>query len=78
VVKHDHHLVGIDLARARRAVESTVEYLRASLGKEEWVGMNPEFAETKILDDPYTYTEDRSASTHGEGRAALGMGEGRQ
>lgn len=26
--------------------------------------MNPEIPETKILDNPYTYTEFRSADTH--------------
>jgi cytosine/adenosine deaminase-related metal-dependent hydrolase len=65
VVKHGHRLVGVDLAAARRAVESTVEYLRSSLGEEAWVaGMNPEVPETKILDNPYQYTEYRSTTTH--------------
>jgi hypothetical protein len=27
-------------------------------------GMNPDVPETKILDNPYTYTEYRSATTH--------------
>jgi hypothetical protein len=26
--------------------------------------MNPEIPETKVLDNPYTYTEFRSAGTH--------------
>ncbi|HYS41445.1 MAG TPA: amidohydrolase family protein [Pseudonocardiaceae bacterium] len=65
VVKHDHRLVGIDLAAARQAVERTVEYLRSALGDEAWQqGMNPDVPETKILDNPYTYTDYRSASTH--------------
>ncbi|MBC7273241.1 MAG: hypothetical protein H5T76_31850 [Streptomyces sp.] len=55
-----------DLARARRAVEATVEHLRAALGPEEWErGTNPDIPGTKILDNPYTYTEFRSATTHG-------------
>jgi hypothetical protein len=66
VVKTDHQLVGIDLAAARREVEGTVEYLRAQLGEEAWAnGMNPDVPETKILDNPYTYTDYRSASTRG-------------
>jgi hypothetical protein len=66
VVKTDHRLVGIDLAAARREVEGTVEYLRAQLGEEAWAkGMNPDIPETKILDNPYTYTDYRSASTRG-------------
>ncbi len=66
VVKSEHRLVGVDLAAARHAVERTVEHLRAQLGEEAWEkGMNPDIPETKILDNPYTYTEYRSASTHG-------------
>jgi cytosine/adenosine deaminase-related metal-dependent hydrolase len=66
VVKHEHRLVGIDLAAARRTVEATVEHLQDELGREAWEhGMNPEVPETKVLDNPYTYTDYRSASTHG-------------
>ncbi len=65
VVKRDGRLVGIDLARARSAVESTIEHLRADMGEDAWAGgMNPEIPETKILDNPYTYTEFRTGSTH--------------
>ena len=65
VVKHAHRLVGVDLAAARRAVERTVEHLRSALGEEAWhQGMNPDIPETKILDNPYTYTDYRSARTH--------------
>lgn len=66
VVKHDHRLVGVDLGKARRTVEATVEHLRSTLGEDAWVaGMSPDIPETKILDNPYTYTDYRSASTHG-------------
>jgi cytosine/adenosine deaminase-related metal-dependent hydrolase len=66
VVKHDHKLVGADLAKARRAIEDTIDHLRSSLGEEQWVaGMNPEIPESKVLDNPYTYTEYADASTHG-------------
>jgi cytosine/adenosine deaminase-related metal-dependent hydrolase len=65
IVKTDHRLVGVDLAAARQEVERTVEYLRAQLGDEAWEkGMNPDVPETKVLDNPYTYTDYRSASTH--------------
>jgi cytosine/adenosine deaminase-related metal-dependent hydrolase len=65
VVKRDGQLVGADLDRARSAVESTVEYLRGALGEEAWhAGMNPDIPETKILDNPYTYTEFRTSATH--------------
>jgi len=57
VVKHDHRLVGADLAKARQAVEQTVEYLQGQLGPEAWTeGMHPEIPETRVLHNPYTYT----------------------
>jgi cytosine/adenosine deaminase-related metal-dependent hydrolase len=57
VVKLDHQLVGIDLARARKAVDETVAYLQSQLGEEAWVaGMQPEIPESKVLENPYTYT----------------------
>jgi len=66
VVKHEHRLVDADLAAARREIEATVEHLRSSLGEEGWrKGMNPDIPETKILDNPYTYTDYRSSATHG-------------
>jgi 5-methylthioadenosine/S-adenosylhomocysteine deaminase len=66
IVKRDHRLVGIDLERARSAVESTVEYLQGQLGAEEWdKGMNPDVPATEILDNPYSYTDYKSEVTHG-------------
>jgi len=57
VVKFAHKLVGVDLGKARQAVEQTVEYLQNTLGEEAWVeGMHPEIPEAKVLDNPYTYT----------------------
>jgi cytosine/adenosine deaminase-related metal-dependent hydrolase len=67
VVKHEHRLVGIDLAAVRGEVERTVEHLRSTLGEAEWArGMNPDIPETKVLDNPYTYTDYRNAATHGQ------------
>jgi cytosine/adenosine deaminase-related metal-dependent hydrolase len=58
VVKHEHRLVGADLAKARADVERTVEHLIAVMGREAWEkGMNPDIPETKVMDNPYTYTE---------------------
>ncbi|MGW4057052.1 amidohydrolase family protein [Amycolatopsis sp. NPDC004747] len=66
VVKRDGKLAGIDLPAVRRRVEETVEHLRAQLGEEAWrQGMNPDVPETKILDNPYTYTDYQSDRTHG-------------
>jgi cytosine/adenosine deaminase-related metal-dependent hydrolase len=73
VVKHAHRLVGIDLPAARRAVERTVDHLRSALGEDAWQqGMNPDVPETRILDNPYTYTDYRSATTHQRSPADAG------
>jgi hypothetical protein len=73
IVKRDHRLVGVDLAGARRMVEQTVEHLRSTIGEEAWKqGMNPDIPETKILDNPYTYTEYRSAETRNLDAPGLG------
>jgi hypothetical protein len=38
------------------------------MGEDAWrKGMNPEVSETKVLDNPYTYTDYRSSSTHTRG-----------
>ncbi|MFJ6076340.1 amidohydrolase family protein [Streptomyces sp. NPDC093065] len=64
-VKYNHRLVSTDLAKARRVVGQTVEFLRAELGTEEWArGMSPQIPESKVLDNPYTYTEFADPSTH--------------
>ncbi|HKF90297.1 MAG TPA: amidohydrolase family protein [Acidimicrobiia bacterium] len=57
VVKQHNRLVGIDLAAARRAVEETVEFAMRELGDAWAAGMHPEIPETKVLDNPYTYTQ---------------------
>ncbi len=58
LVKHDHKLVGADLAAARAKIEATVEYLVGAMGEEAWAkGMNPDVPETKIQENPYTYTD---------------------
>jgi 5-methylthioadenosine/S-adenosylhomocysteine deaminase len=61
VVKFAHKLVGVDLAAARRAIDSTIEYLQAEHGPEEWAkGMHPEVPEHESLSNPYTYRDDAS------------------
>jgi cytosine/adenosine deaminase-related metal-dependent hydrolase len=65
LVKHEHELVDVDLAAARAGVERTVEYLRSTMGEEAWVaGMHPEIPESKVLDNPYQYSDYRSTATH--------------
>ena len=67
VVKDAHELVGVDLAAARREVESTIEYLRSTIGEEAWQqGMHPEVPATTLLDNPYTYTDYASSATHSQ------------
>jgi cytosine/adenosine deaminase-related metal-dependent hydrolase len=57
VVKYAHRLVGDGLRRARQVTEQTVDYLRGVLGPQAWAeGMHPEIPETRVLDNPYTYT----------------------
>jgi 5-methylthioadenosine/S-adenosylhomocysteine deaminase len=57
IVKRDHKLVGVDLPAARRKIEATVEYLIGQMGREAWdKGMYPDIPETKIQENPYTYT----------------------
>jgi 5-methylthioadenosine/S-adenosylhomocysteine deaminase len=71
VVKHDHKLVGTDLAEARRVVEQTVEYLQGQLGPEAWTeGMYPEIPQTTVMDNPYTYTEWDAGSAQWKGSAS--------
>ncbi|MEU7905947.1 amidohydrolase family protein [Actinoplanes sp. NPDC049118] len=58
IVKRDHKLVGVDLAAARERVGRTIDHLRGELGEKAWArGMNPDIPETKVRDNPYTYTE---------------------
>lgn len=65
LVKHENRLVDADLARTRRVVDESLDFLRSELGGDVWdAGMNPEVPQTKVLDNPYTYTDYRDASTH--------------
>jgi cytosine/adenosine deaminase-related metal-dependent hydrolase len=58
VVKSGHRLVDADLAGARRAIESTVGYLRSTLGEQAWTaGMHPEVPEVALVENPYQYSD---------------------
>jgi len=66
IVKYEHQVLGSELAAARSGIEATVEYLQSEMGEAAWrEGMNPDVPATKVLDNPYTYTDYRSAATHG-------------
>jgi 5-methylthioadenosine/S-adenosylhomocysteine deaminase len=65
VVKHDHELVGIDLAAAKERVSQTITYLQGQLGPDAWAqGMNPDIPEADVLDNPYQYTDFKTDATH--------------
>lgn len=65
VKKFEGALVDVDLNRVRSAIEDTVEHLQREMGGDVWSGeMNPDIPETRVLDNPYTYTEYHDASTH--------------
>ena len=66
IVKYASKLVDVDLIQARNVVESTVEYLQEQLGPDVWEqGMHPDVPDAKLLDNPYSYTDYSSGSTHG-------------
>ncbi|WP_088290447.1 amidohydrolase family protein [Kineosporia sp. A_224] len=67
VVKADGRLVdGDTLATAKQEVAGTIEFLQSNLGDAWRSGMNPDVPETKVLDNPYQYTDFASGSTHGQ------------
>ena len=69
VVKYDHRLLGIDLAKANQAIANTVEYARSKMGEQAWnEGMNPEKAEVEYIENPYTYTERGKAAQKQSGQ----------
>jgi urease alpha subunit len=56
IVKHEHKLIGIDLAHVRATVDETVSYLESSLGSEAWEsGMHPDLPPKKNIANPYKY-----------------------
>jgi 5-methylthioadenosine/S-adenosylhomocysteine deaminase len=63
LVKQDGKLIGVDLPAARAKIESTVSYLRDSLGEQAWKrGMNPDVPEKTVLENPYQYTDVNTAT----------------
>ncbi|MYZ33973.1 MULTISPECIES: amidohydrolase family protein [unclassified Streptomyces] len=65
IVKRNGRLIDADLPSIRRTVDRTVEHLQETLGRDAWQqGMNPDIPQTKILDNPYTYTDYQSNTTH--------------
>jgi cytosine/adenosine deaminase-related metal-dependent hydrolase len=57
IVKYENELVDIDLEAARAKIDDTVTLLEGILGEEQWKqGMYPDIPETRVIDNPYTYT----------------------
>jgi 5-methylthioadenosine/S-adenosylhomocysteine deaminase len=67
IVKDAGALVGFDAGAVRRDIDATIDHLRSSMGDDTWhAGMHPEMPEgSKVLDNPYQYTDYQSESTHG-------------
>ena len=64
VVKKDHRISSDAVAKNKADIANTVNYLQSEMGEEEWLqGMTPEIPESKVLDNPYTYTDFRSDET---------------
>jgi cytosine/adenosine deaminase-related metal-dependent hydrolase len=66
IAKHDHRLLGTDLAAARDAVAATVDFARSTMGEDAWrESMTPELPPAERIPNPYTYTEyEGSADRH--------------
>ena len=73
VAKYEGRLVE-DLAAREERDRRHRRLPAVELGEEVWTqGMNPDVPPTKMLDNPYTYTEFRTADTH---RAGADRGQG--
>jgi cytosine/adenosine deaminase-related metal-dependent hydrolase len=58
VVKFEHRLRGVNLAKAKRAVAATVEYAYSQIGEQAWrEAMNPEKPDVELIENPYQYTD---------------------
>jgi hypothetical protein len=65
IVKHNHKISDAAVKKNKAEIENTVSYLQSEMGDEAWhAEMTPEIPESKVMDNPYTYTEFRSDETH--------------
>jgi 5-methylthioadenosine/S-adenosylhomocysteine deaminase len=65
IVKHNHRISDKAVAKNKADIADTVNYLQSEMGAEEWAaGMAPDIPESKVMDNPYTYTDFRSDETH--------------
>lgn len=65
IVKHNHRISDEAVKKNKVQIEDTVSFLQSEMGDEAWhQEMTPEIPESKVMDNPYTYTEFRSEETH--------------
>lgn len=65
IVKHNHRISDEAVAKNKVQIEDTVSYLQSEMGDEAWhQEMTPEIPESKVMDNPYMYTDFRSEETH--------------
>ncbi len=58
VVKYNHRLRGVSLAKARQAVGQTVQFAYSQMGEKAWRdGMVPEQPEVEKIANPYQYSD---------------------
>jgi 5-methylthioadenosine/S-adenosylhomocysteine deaminase len=58
VRKHEHTLVGVDLAAATAAVGATIDFARSTMGEDAWrESITPEVPPDERIPNPYTYTD---------------------
>jgi 5-methylthioadenosine/S-adenosylhomocysteine deaminase len=64
IVKHNHKISDKAITKNKADIADTISYLQSEMGEEEWTqGMAPEIPESKVMDNPYTYTDFRSDDT---------------
>ena len=65
IVKHNHQISGDAVKKNKGDIENTINYLVSEMGEEAWKQeMTPDIPESKVMDNPYMYTEFRSDETH--------------
>jgi 5-methylthioadenosine/S-adenosylhomocysteine deaminase len=65
IVKHNHRISDQAIKVNKSQIEETVSYLQSEMGEDAWnESMTPEIPVSKVMDNPYTYTDFRSDETH--------------
>ena len=65
IVKHNHRISDQAIKSNKSQIENTVSYLQSEMGDAAWnESMTPDIPVSKVMDNPYTYTDFRSDETH--------------